>query len=145
MYLPASVDLHRTFGNGEPLVQQPVAIVSWFQQTTLFHRFGQFAEQIHMPLPASEVSSANLQYKYHYVQQRYTLPFLGSTASSGDQSEHQPLAILSLIRSKKTPQFKMGYSAGDYQQTTASLESETDFQIKPITQTMKDPRTDQET
>lgn len=39
----------------------------------------------------------------------------------------------------------MGYSAGDYQQTTASLESETDFQIKSITQTMKDPRTDQET
>ena len=94
---------------------------------------------------SKEVIFLNLKYVFHFFHRKYTLPFLGSTASSGAQSEHQLLAILSLIRSKKTPQFKMGYSAGDYQQTTASLESETDFQIKPITQTMKDPRTDQET
>ena len=37
----------------------------------------------------------------------------------------------------------MGCSAGDYQQTTAPLKSESDFQIKSITQTMKDPRADQ--
>ena len=39
----------------------------------------------------------------------------------------------------------MGCSAGDYQQATAPLKSESDFQTESITQTMKDPRTDQET